>query len=103
MRLALLLAFCLGCSGSSGREPKWPKLTEKEVDGGESLAPHTATTVAADRSDDASDTRPDTPSRPTVDRPATSDAPASTPSQPASSSTPDDPIQTEDIIIEIDD
>jgi len=104
LRLAFVLAaMTLGCTAANARGPAWPKQTPKEVDGGESLAPHVATTVAADRSADASDIRSDIDSKPApaVDKPAASDAPASTPTPPAS--TPDEPITTEDIVIEIDD
>lgn len=103
-RLAfVLVAMTLGCGAANARGPRWPKQTVKEVDGGESLAPHVATTVAAERSSDASDVRSDGDGKPapSVDKPATSDAPASTPTPPAS--TPDEPITTEDIVIEIDD
>jgi len=103
-RLAfVLVAMTLGCGAANARGPSWPKQTPKDVDGGESLAPHVATTVTADRSSDSIDVRPDSDSKPApaVDKPATSDAPASTPAPPAA--TPDEPITTEDIVIEIDD
>src|SRR5262245_4638411 len=103
MRLALLLVVCLGCAGERGHGPSWPKLTVKDVDGGESLAPHTATTVSVERGADIDSARSDDDIKPAASKPAaSSDAPASTPATP-SSSTPDEPITTEDIVIEIDD
>jgi len=103
MRFALLFALCLGCSGGRGHDPAWPKLTVKDTDGGESLAPRTATTVSAsERSTDTSDSKPE-PSESKAaapEKPASSDTPAS--SAPEKSS-PDEPITTEDIVIEIDD
>jgi hypothetical protein len=103
MRVALLFALCLGCGGWRGHDPAWPKQTVKETDGGESLAPHTATTVSAsERSSDTTESKPEvSESKPAAtDKPAASDAPA--PSSPSSSQA-DEPITTEDIVIEIDD
>ena len=107
MRFGLLFGLCLGlglgCSGGRGHDPAWPKQTVKDTDGGESLAPRTATTVSAsERSSDTTESKPDVgESKPAaIDKPAASDAPA--PSSP-SSSQPDEPVTTEDIVIEIDD
>ncbi len=102
MRRALLLVVLIaGCGARSSSGPAWPKMTEKETDGGESLAPRTATSVVAAAADDDDDDVK------IVATPAT-DKPAATTDKPATVGTPtvtapDDPITVEEIVIEIDD
>ena len=96
MRFAVV--FVLGaCVGGSGTTPKWPKQHVAEVDGGESLAPHVAAaqTVAAV----TEDVKPaDAVVTPTVTPAATTPAVTT----PAVTTPIDETIQTEEIIIEID-
>jgi hypothetical protein len=103
--LALAALFLVACT-QSARGPAWPKPSDKAADGGESLAPHKASPLD-DKSDDDDDVivmddKPDKPDKPTVksdDKPAaTGDAPK-TPTITA----PDDILNIDDIIIDIDD
>jgi hypothetical protein len=107
-QVALVLAVCsLSCTASAqaSRRPAWPKPAAHEVDGGESLAPRAAAraiaaVVAEDRPTD----------KPAVDKPAAAtpaaaagvgtDKPAASPSAPPAA---DEPITTEEIVIEIED
>jgi hypothetical protein len=102
MRRALLLVILIaGCGARSSSGPAWPKMTEKETDGGESLAPRSgATSVAAASDDDDDDVK--------VVPAAAADKPAAAVDKPATVGTPtvtapDDPITVEEIVIEIDD
>jgi len=102
MRLGLLVIALAACSSPAAAGPSWPKATAREVDGGESLAPRAAArAIAALVEDDkpadkAADKSPaaSTGTGGTADKP-----PAATPS----ALTPDDPIMTEEIVIEIED
>lgn len=100
---AWVLVLLAACSGASSRGPSWPKTAAAETDGGETLAPHTATAKAAaaassddDDSDDDAPVAAATPAK-AADKPA--DKAADKPAEKAA----DEPIQTEEIIIEIDD
>lgn len=93
--MRFVLVFLVACAGS-GTGPAWPKAHDTDADGGESLAPHTATSVAAVVDDD--DAKPAAAVTPaaaaaTIDTPA---APAATTATPV-----DETINTEEIIIEI--
>jgi len=44
----VIAALLAACASSRAASPKWPKLTEHETDGGESLAPRKVVAVAAD-------------------------------------------------------
>lgn len=94
--MVVLLGACVGSSSTS---PKWPKQHESETDGGESLAPHVAAAEAV-----AAVTEDVKPADATVVTPAVAPA-ATTPAvtTPAVTTPTDEPIQTEEIIIEIDD
>ena len=105
MRVAWLLVILAGCGAGASRGPSWPKTAAAETDGGESLSPHTATAKAAaaaavadDSDDDAKPAAPVTPAAksaaPAADKPA-----AASPATPAA----EEPINTEEIVIEIDD
>lgn len=93
-----LLAFA-ACSGAGSRGPAWPKQAARDPDGGESLAPHLTSSVAAVelaediKLEDKPIAKPDEPVKAT---------PGVTPSVPTVTK-PDEPITTEDIVIEIDD
>jgi hypothetical protein len=97
MRFALVLVLG-ACVGGSSATPKWPKQHVSEVDGGESLAPHVAAAQAV-----AAVTEDVKPVDPAVVTPAVT--PATTPAvtTPAVTTPTDETIQTEEIIIEIDD
>ena len=97
---ALVLAAPLtSCIGGSGAEPKWPKPHASETDGGESLAPHVAgaTAIVAATGDD----KPAVVATPEAT--PTAVTPAATTTTPAATPTTEEPIQTEEIIIEVDD
>ena len=103
-RLALLAALSLAaCSHAKAKGPAWPEPSKTADDGGESLAPHEASTATAsiEKSDDST---PDAD-----DKPAAVSAPAAAPEEkPATMSQPtapanDDVIMSDEIIIEIDD
>lgn len=102
-RLALLAVFALAaCSHAKAKGPAWPEPSKTADDGGESLAPHEASPIAAaiEKSNDAT---PDADDKPAAAAPAAAveDKPAtvSQPTTPAS----DDTIMSDEIIIEIDD
>jgi len=102
MRHALLLVILVaGCGARSSSGPAWPKMAEKETDGGESLAPRTAAaSVVGAAADDDDDVK--------VVESAPADKPAAAADKPATVGTPtvapvDDPITVEEIVIEIDD
>src|SRR5688572_22801923 len=63
MRLAFALFILLSACGAKRASPAWPKMTEKETDGGESLAPRAKASAvaaaAADKDDDADDDKAD--------------------------------------------
>jgi len=102
MRRALVLVVLTACAGGSSHEPAWPKQHVSENDGGESLAPRQAHQVAAIglAKDDDTDARPATVTPAASTPAATTDAatPAATPAAAT-----DETINTEEIIIEIDD
>ncbi|CAN5426139.1 hypothetical protein BH11MYX1_BH11MYX1_24380 [soil metagenome] len=97
MRFTLLAALLCSCAGSS-HAAAWPKAHERQVDGGESLAPHEARVVTASKA--ADDDKPAAPA-------AVTTTPAATEAKPAAATPPaatsEEPIQAEEIIIEIDD
>ncbi|HEX7699099.1 MAG TPA: hypothetical protein VF403_00170 [Kofleriaceae bacterium] len=97
MRFAVVLVLG-ACVGGSSATPKWPKQHLSEVDGGESLAPHVAAAQAI-----AAVTEDVKPAATAVVTPAT--VPTTTPvvTTPAVTAPTDETIQTEEIIIEIDD
>ncbi len=97
MLIVLLSIPATACAGSS-RTPRWPKSHVAETDGGESLAPRQASSVAAiDKTADV-EVKDDKPAAKTekAAEVAPTTSPAVTP--PAV----DDVITTEDIVIEID-
>jgi len=100
MRRALVLVVLTACAGASSHEPAWPKQHVSENDGGESLAPRQAHQVAAISKDEDVDAKPASVTPAAAPAAATTDAatPAATPA-PAT----DETINTEEIIIEIDD
>jgi hypothetical protein len=100
----VLAAMLAACGGSRGRGPAWPERHEREADGGESLEPRQASSVAA--LENAEDEKP------TATEPASGgaagaagvSAPAAKPDDPASEAPSlEDPdvLTTEEITIEI--
>jgi hypothetical protein len=104
-RLAVASLLLAACTQSS-RGPAWPKASDKSMDGGESLAPHKASPLD-DKSDDDDDVivmddKPDKTEKPaskSEDKPA---ATGDTPKSPTITA-PDDILNVDDIIIDIDD
>ena len=94
--LVLLLAAC----GGSSREPAWPKQHVSENDGGESLAPHgsrsAAVAITSTGDDEAKPATAAIEAKPA----ATADATpaAAVPAAPAT----EEVLQTEEIVIEVD-
>jgi hypothetical protein len=98
VRFALVVSL-VGCVGSASRTPAWPKLHESDTDGGESLAPHAAAAAVMA----AAGPEDDKPIIPVVVAP-TAATPTATPTvTPTVAPSTDETIQTEEIIIEIDD
>lgn len=100
----LLAAFALttlvACGAGHDRGPAWPKRTDPEVDGGESLAPRTTSFVAAKESEK------ETKSDDKVEEKAADTKAADKPAADAKTTTitaPDDVIIIDDIVIEIED
>ena len=97
MRLGLLVFTLAACSSSASAKPAWPKARPREVDGGESLAPRAAARAIAAVVEEDKPTATATATAAavapvSVDKPAAAAVPAS-----------DEPIMTEEIVIEIDD
>ncbi len=108
MRRALFVACILtaaltaGCGASPRSNHAWPKMADKEADGGESLAPHpgaTSIVAATDTDDDDDDIK--VVVAPTAATPAA--AAATTPAVTPTVTAPEDTITVEEITIEIDD
>ena len=106
MRLVLALFLVAACGGRSERGPAWPKLHEREADGGESLEPRQASAVVAiEKAEDAPSAEPAPASDGAADD-AKDGAPAAQPETPTSEvPSLDDPevFTTEEIVIEIED
>jgi hypothetical protein len=96
-----------GCGGSRASGPAWPQPTPSETDGGESLEPRQASSVAA--IEKAGDESPATPAAATpaaTPAAATPAAPGARPDRSTSEPAPSrdlDILTTEEIIIEIED
>lgn len=102
MRCFLVVVALAGCASHSASGPAWPKQHDSDKDGGESLAPHTAHSVAAIEKIDDEPAKPAAiPAAPaaTPEKKEAGAAPASAPAN----ATIDETITTEDIVIEIDD
>lgn len=101
MRAVAVLLLLAACGRSSDAGPKWPKASEKESDGGESLAPHVArgasggstSSATIEEDDDEEDAKPATT--------AATDK-AADKSEPAAIPTTDDML-FDDFTIEIED
>jgi hypothetical protein len=100
--LPLALAACsMACSGRGPAGPAWPKPASREADGGESLTPRAAArAIAAIVEED----------RPAERAAAAAPAAAAVPAVSAGAAAPavaaaaqDEPLPTEEIVIEVDD
>ncbi len=103
LRLAILVGLLSAC-GSSTRGPAWPKSAGDGSDGGESIAPRKSSPLAVkDVEDDV--VTVDTPAeKPAIKPSTTDDKPAETPRPTTPTVTaPDDIINVDDLVIEIDD
>lgn len=103
-RAAFVLVLVAACGGRADRGPKWPQMAEREEDGGESLAPRTASTIVESSSDKPSEEE----AKPAAEEPA-AEAKATeddTPADPVEAETviaPEEVINIDDIVIEIED
>lgn len=106
MRLAFVLFVVLSACGAKRTAPAWPKMTEKEVDGGESLAPKPSAVASADKDkdddEDAAEAKPAEKTEKADAKPAekTEAKPAET--KPDAKPSEEVIITTEEIVIEID-
>ncbi|MBS1124149.1 MAG: hypothetical protein H6Q90_6377 [Deltaproteobacteria bacterium] len=105
LRAALLVGLIVlpvssACAGGSSRTPRWPKSHVAETDGGESLAPRQASSIAAIEKSAVVEIVEDKPAA-RAEKPAE----ATTAAAPTVVVVPltNDVITTEDIVIEIDD
>jgi hypothetical protein len=106
MRLVLAVILLAACGGKPATGPAWPKAAEREIDGGESLAPRTAasTVVEASKDDDDIAIAPLEKSESKAPAETKIDAPRpTTPGTPPAAPPDDIIITTEEIVIEIDD
>jgi len=103
MLRALVLVGLLGCAGTARGGPAWPKLSEPEVDGGESLAPRVRSPLAINdvADDDATDDKSSSDDVPTVAK--SDDATTDDDDKSDTVTAPDDVINIDDIVIDIDD
>jgi hypothetical protein len=106
MRLALALVFVLSataCGARAGGGVAWPKMAERESDGGETLAPHpgAAAIALSATADDDDDDITVVSSDPTEAKPAAASSASTAADEPAAESDDDDPLTVEEIVIEI--
>jgi hypothetical protein len=104
MRFAVLVLVLAACSSSAAAGPRWPAPRAREVDGGESLAPRPAARaiLALVEEEKPSDKPADkVAARPAPDKAASVGADKAAPPPPPAP--PDEPIMTEDLVIEIED
>lgn len=99
LRAALAIVLFASCGG--GRGPAWPKSQPSETDGGESLAPHQASSVAAIETADDDEKSSEAPAA-AAPKPEKAEKPAEKPAEPAAPKEPE-VIMTEEIVIEIED
>jgi hypothetical protein len=101
--VGVLAGMLAACGGARDTGPAWPKPHASEIDGGESLAPRQASSVAA--IEEASDATPSAPAPAAPAAAAPAAASSAKPDKPADAPSPKEPdvLTTEEIIIEIDD
>ncbi len=100
----LVAVVLAGCASHAASGPAWPKQHEAEKDGGESLAPHTARAVVAAEKSEEEPPKPVVKEAAPAAAPAVKDTGGGAPPPPPAVGVPiEDPIMTDDIVIEIDD
>jgi hypothetical protein len=99
MFLLALAAWSMACSGPGSVGPAWPKPASREADGGESLAPRAAARAIAAIVEE------DRPAERAAATPAAAPVPAASPAAaPAvTAAAQDEPLPSEEIVIEVDD
>jgi hypothetical protein len=100
MLLLALAAYSMACSRPGPAGPAWPRPASRDADGGESLTPRAAArAIAAIVEDD----RP--AERATAERPAAAPVPAASAGAAPAAATPaqDEPLPSDEIVIEVDD
>lgn len=102
--VGVLAGMLAACGGAREAGPTWPKLHAREADGGESLAPRQASSVAAiEEADDATPSAAALAAPPAAAPAAAAPAPRTDRPADAPAAREPDILTTEDIIIEIDD
>ncbi len=104
MRLVLAVLLLASC-GAKSSAPAWPKMAERETDGGESLEPRAkASAVAAvEKADEPAAAKTDDKDKPAA-KPDAAKPDAETPKPASTTQAPEEIIiTTEEIVIEIDD
>jgi len=96
----LIAVLAAACSGRSTSGPAWPKSSEKELDGGESLAPHVASSVAPPE-EAKEPVVEEKPAEKPEEKPATPEVKPATPATPPPVA--EQPVTTEEIVIEVED
>jgi hypothetical protein len=104
MRRLLFVVTLAACSHAKPSGPAWPEMakTEPEDDGGESIAPHESVAAVIEKSDKPDEKKPESKADEPAATPTPTDDKATPTDAPPAPST-DDVINTEEIIIEIDD
>ena len=105
MRLVLAVLLLAAC-GAKSSAPAWPKMAERETDGGESLAPRakaSAVAAAADDDDDEPAAATKSEDKPAAKTDAKPDAETPKPASTSTQAPEEIIITTEEIVIEIDD
>jgi len=97
--LAVVLASCTHAATTS---PAWPKASEPEKDGGESLAPHESKQISVAVEKSADETKPEAKAevKPAAAAPAEAGA---TPAAATATQPTEESIMSEEIIIDVDD
>lgn len=102
MRAWLVLGLLVGCHGAHDAGPAWPQRAKRDLDGGESLAPHVARAIAASSdSGAASSSAAETSTAPAGASGGASSTPAS--SSGSSGAVDLDPLLLDDLTIEVED
>jgi hypothetical protein len=105
--VALVLVSCLAaaCGGSGAKTPRWPQMAERGADGGESLAPRQPGVVVEKADDDDDDKEAATPAAEVSEaKPAEAAKDAgATPTVSTPVVAPEEVINIDEIVIEIED
>lgn len=103
-RLAILIGLVTAACGSTTRGPAWPKSASDGPDGGESIAPKPGSVmISANEPEEADDDVVEVASdKPASSKPAASEDKSSDSTTPTITA-PEEIINTDDLVIEIDD